>query len=136
MINTTNGTAGPMINRRIDPALDKRRLVWFFAGLIIFYAGVLLIARPELNGGEAELAKIALGVMLAPTVGAILACVFGPGLIRFGLPSWWLLASFLPAVVVLLITMIAALEWAGPVVLLLLRCRGGSGFHRERVSAR
>ncbi|HEX2360468.1 MAG TPA: hypothetical protein VHI11_00195 [Jiangellaceae bacterium] len=88
MINTTNGTAGPMINRRIDPALDKRRLVLFFAGLIIFYAGVLLIARPELNGGEAELAKIALGVMLAPTVGAILACVFGPGLIRFGLPSW------------------------------------------------
>jgi hypothetical protein len=28
-----------MINKRIDPALDKRRLVLFFAGLIIFYAG-------------------------------------------------------------------------------------------------
>ena len=88
-----------MINRRIDPALDKRRLVLFFAGLIIFYAGVLLIARPELNGGEAELAKFVLGVMLAPTIGAILACVFGPGVIRFGLPrggcslrscrQWW-----------------------------------------------
>jgi membrane protease YdiL (CAAX protease family) len=48
------------------------------------------------------------GVMLAPTVGAIVACVFGPGLIRFGMPSWWLLASFLPAVLVFLISMIAA----------------------------
>jgi membrane protease YdiL (CAAX protease family) len=103
----TNGTVGQMINKRIDPALDKRRLVLFFAGLIIFYVGVLVIAQPELNGGEAELAKVSLGVMLAPTIGAILACVFGPGLIRFGLPSWWLLASFLPAVVVFLITMIA-----------------------------
>jgi drug/metabolite transporter (DMT)-like permease len=89
-----------MINRRIDPALDKRRLVLFFAGLIIFYAGVLLIARPELNGGEAELAKFVLGVMLAPTGGAILA------------------------------------ERPGPVVLLLIRCSGGSGFHRKRVPAR
>jgi membrane protease YdiL (CAAX protease family) len=108
MINTTNGTAGQMINRRIDPARDKRRLMLFFAGLIVFYLGVLIVTRPELNGGEAELSKVSLGVMLAPTVGAILACVFGPSLIRFGLPSWWLLASFLPAVVVFLITMIAA----------------------------
>jgi membrane protease YdiL (CAAX protease family) len=108
MINTTNGTAGQMINRRIDPALDRRRLVLFFAGLIAFYVGVLLVTQPELNGGEAELDKFVLGVMLAPTVGAILACVFGPGVIRFGLPSWWLLAAFLPAVVVFLITMVTA----------------------------
>jgi membrane protease YdiL (CAAX protease family) len=80
----------------------------FFAGLIIFYVGVLLVTQPELNGGEAELNKVALGVMLAPTVGAILACVFGPGVIRFGLPSWWLLASFLPALLVFLLTMVAA----------------------------
>ena len=108
MVNTTNGTAGPMINRRIDPARDRRRLVVFFAGLIIFYVGVLLVTQPVLNGGEAELNKVAFGVMLAPTVGAILACLFGPGVIRFGMPSWWLLASFLPAIVVFLITMIAA----------------------------
>jgi hypothetical protein len=38
--------------------------------------------------------------MLAPTVGAILACLFGPGIIRFGMSSWWLLASFLSATVV------------------------------------
>jgi hypothetical protein len=85
MVNTANGTAGPMINRQIDPALDRRRLVLFFAGLIVFYVGVLLITQPVLNGGEAELNKITYGVMLAPAVGAILACIFGPGVIRFGI---------------------------------------------------
>jgi hypothetical protein len=55
-----------MINRRIDPALDKRRLIVFFAGLIAFYVGVLLITQPVLNGGEAELDKFVIGVMLAP----------------------------------------------------------------------
>ena len=111
MVNTANSATGPMINRRIDPALDRRRLILFFAGLILFYlfyVGVLLITRPVLNGGEAELNKFVIGVMLAPTVGAILACVFGPGLIRFGLPSWWLLAAFLPGALVFLITMVAA----------------------------
>jgi drug/metabolite transporter (DMT)-like permease len=96
-----------MINRRIDPALDKRRLVFFFAGLVVFYIGVLLLTQPELNGGEAELDEFVLGVLLAPTVGAILACVFGPGLVRFGMPSWWLLAAFLPVALVFLITLVA-----------------------------
>ena len=108
MVNTADSTAGPMINKRIDPALDGRRLVLFFAGLIVFYVGVLLVTQPVLNGGEAELDKFVIGVMLAPTVGAILACVFGPGAIRFGMPSWWLLAGFLPAVLVFLITLGAA----------------------------
>jgi membrane protease YdiL (CAAX protease family) len=122
MVNTANGTAGAMINRRIDPALDRRRLVVFFAGLIVFYLGVLLITQPVLNGGEAELNKITYGVMLGLTVGAILACIFGPGVIPFGMPSWWLLATFLPAALVLLITMIAA-----PV-------SGAVTFHREHVA--
>jgi hypothetical protein len=108
MVNPSDRNAGPVINRRIDPALDRRRLVLFFAGLIVFYVGVLLITQPVLNGGEAELNKFVIGVMLAPTVGAIVACVFGPGVIRFGMPSWWLLAGFLPAVLVFLITLIAA----------------------------
>ena len=112
-----------MINRRIDPALDRRRLILFFAWLILFYVGVLLITRPVLDGGEAELNKFVIGVMLAPTVGAILACVFGPGLIRFGMPSWWLLAAFLPAALVFLITMIAA-----PV-------SGAVTFHPDQVGA-
>jgi membrane protease YdiL (CAAX protease family) len=112
-----------MINRRIDPALDRRRLVLFFAGLIVFYGGVLLITQPVLNGGEAELDKFVIGVMLAPTVGAVLACVFGPGVIRFGMPSWWLLAAFLPAVLVFLITLVAA-----PV-------SGAVTFHPDQVGA-
>jgi hypothetical protein len=70
MVNMANGTAGAMINRRIDPAGDRRRLILFFAGLIVFYVGVLLITQPVLNGGEAELSKITYGAMLAPTVGA------------------------------------------------------------------
>jgi membrane protease YdiL (CAAX protease family) len=108
MVNTANSGTSPMINRRIDPALDRRRLSVFFAGLIVFYVGVLLITQPVLNGGQAELDKFGIGVMLAPAVGAILACVFGPGLIRFGMPSWWLLAAFLPATLVFLITLVAA----------------------------
>ena len=108
MVNMASSAAGPVINRRTDPALDRRRLIMFFAGLIMFYVAVLLITQPVLNGGEAELNKFVIGLMLAPTVGAILACVFGPGLIRFGMPSWWLLASFLPAALVFLITLAVA----------------------------
>jgi hypothetical protein len=89
MVSMTNSNAAPLINRRIDPALDKCRLVLYFAGLTVFYVGVLLVRQPVPSGGEAELNKIAFGVMLAPTVGAVLACVFGPGVIRFGMPSWW-----------------------------------------------
>jgi hypothetical protein len=47
-----------MINRRIDPALDRRRLLLFFAGLIVFYVGVLVVTQSELNGGEGELNKV------------------------------------------------------------------------------
>ena len=100
MVNAANSTSGPMTSRRIDPTLDRRRLILFFAGLIVLSLAVLLVRQPAVNGGEAELSKITLGVMLAPTVGAILACIFGPGLIRFGMPSWWILAGFLPAALV------------------------------------
>ena len=102
MATATTGTAGRMINRRIDPALDRRRLMLFFARLIVFYVGVLLLTRPELGGGEAELNKVVLGIMLAPTVSAILACVFGPGLVWLGMPSRWLLAAFSLTVLVFL----------------------------------
>ena len=52
MANAATALAGRMINRRIDPALDRRRLVLFFAGLIVFYVGVLLITRPELKAAR------------------------------------------------------------------------------------
>src|SRR5215217_6689162 len=125
MVNTTNGTAGPVINRRIDPARDRRRLVLFFAGLIVFYVAVLLITQPVLNGGEAELNKVAFGVMLAPTVGAVLACVFGPGVIRFGMPSWWLLAAFLPAIVVFLTSLRCDADLCEQAIKIAVTVRGG-----------
>lgn len=99
-----------MIHKRIDPARDRRRLVLFLAGLVIFYLAAVLIARPEVGGGEDELAKFVVGVMFAPTVGALLAVVFGPGIIRFGMPSWWLLAGFLPALVVFSISLLASVS--------------------------
>lgn len=100
-------SASGTVHRRIDPARDGRRLVLFFGGLIAFYALVLVIARPDWGGGEDELAKIAVGLMFAPTVGALLAAVFGPGVIRFGRPTWWILAGLLPPLVVLPVTLVA-----------------------------
>jgi hypothetical protein len=76
------------INKRIDPAHDTRRLVLYFGGLVAFYAAVIVVAQPDWGGGEDELTRIALGLMLAPTVGAVLATVFGPGVIRFGKLTW------------------------------------------------
>jgi membrane protease YdiL (CAAX protease family) len=96
------------ISPRIDPAHDTRRLVLYFAGLIGVYVGVLAIARPEWGGGENELGSIAIGIMFAPTVGAIVASVFGPGIIRFGRPTWWIAAGFVPPLVVLAVTWVAA----------------------------
>lgn len=97
-----------VINKRVDPAHDVRRLVLFFGGLIGFYVAVILIAKPEWGGGEGELNKFALGIMLAPTVGAVLATVFGPGVIRFGKPTWWIAAGFLPALAALVVTFAAS----------------------------
>jgi len=101
-------TATTGINPRIDPVHDTRRLVLYFVGLIGVYVGVLVIARPEWGGGEDELNSIALGIMFAPTVGAIVASVFGPGIIRFGRPTWWIAAGFIPALIVLATTCLAA----------------------------
>lgn len=98
----------PAVPRRIDPAHDRRRLILFFGGLIVFYLGAILLVRPEWGGGEDELKKVAFALMFAPTVGAVLASIFGPGVIRFGMPSWWLLASFVPALVIAVVTLIAA----------------------------
>ena len=102
------GTPRPALNPRIDPAHDRRRLILYFGGLIAFYVGVILIARPDWGGGEDELQKIALGLMFAPTVGAVLAAVFGPGVIRFGTPNWWLLAAFVPPLAIAVVTLVAS----------------------------
>lgn len=105
---TAPGAPRPAISPRIDPARDRRRLILYFGGLIAFYVGALLVIRPEWGGGEDELEKVAFALMLAPTIGAVLAAIFGPGVIRFGGPSWWLLASFVPSLVIAAVTLVAA----------------------------
>ena len=82
---------------RIDPELDARRLVLYFAGLIVVY-GLAVLAfwnAPAKDG-------LFVAVMFAPTVGALLARFAGPGVIEWGRPSWWMLAGLLPAVAVLI----------------------------------
>ena len=59
----------PDASKRDDPRYDRRRLVVYFLGLIAFYAAVVVVVRP----GQGEVAKVALGIMFAPTVGAIAA---------------------------------------------------------------
>jgi hypothetical protein len=44
---------GPAVSKRHDPRYDARRLVVYFLGLIIFYAGVVAVMRP----GQGEVAR-------------------------------------------------------------------------------
>lgn len=103
--------AGPdddAVGRRVARDRDARRYVLYFGGLIAFYGVVLAIGRPTWGGGAEELSKVVVGLMFAPTVGAALACIFGPGIIRFGGWSWWLLAAFVPPAVILAVSAAAA----------------------------
>jgi len=95
------------VSPRVDPVRDTRRFVLYFAGLIAFYAVALVITRPHWGGGQDELLKVVVGLMFAPTVGATVAAVFGPGIIRFGSWSRWLFAAFVPPLAVLAVTLTA-----------------------------
>jgi membrane protease YdiL (CAAX protease family) len=100
----TMGTKSPSLSVRDDPRYDARRLIWYFAGLIGFYVGVVAIARP----GPQDLSKVALGIMFAPTVGAFAAWAFAHGRVRFGRPTRHLLLAFVPPAVILVVTAMAA----------------------------
>jgi membrane protease YdiL (CAAX protease family) len=89
---------------RDDPRYDTRRLVWYFAGLVAFYAAVVAVTRP----GPNDITKVALGIMFAPTVGALAAWAFAHGRIRFGRPTRHLLLAFVPPAVILVVTALAA----------------------------
>lgn len=96
--------------RRDDPSLDVRRAVVFTIGLLVTYLGVIAIARPDWSQGEDALEGIAAGLMFAPTVGALAAVLFASGRIVLGRPNTWLLASFIPALVIFFVTLgVAAL---------------------------
>lgn len=81
----------PISPKRTDEKRDARRLILYFGGLIVVYvAAVLAFWNAESKGG------VFVAVMFAPTVGALLARIIGPGVIRWGRPSWWILAGFVP----------------------------------------
>lgn len=92
------------VDRRDDPAFDGRRVVWYFVGLVAFYAGVVAAVRP----GEGDIEKVALGLMFAPTVGALAAVVFAHGRIQFGRPTRHLVLAFVPPAAILATTAVAA----------------------------
>jgi membrane protease YdiL (CAAX protease family) len=66
---------------------------------------VVLAVRP----GEGDITKVALGIMFAPTVGAVAAVLFAHGRIQFGRLSWYILWAFLPPAVILIVTWVVAI---------------------------
>jgi membrane protease YdiL (CAAX protease family) len=82
-------------NLRADPHRDTRRLWLYAAGLLMAYGASLVLLWSQ---GSAR--NIGL-LMIAPTVGALIAAHWGPGVIQWGRPRWWLLAGLLPAVAAL-----------------------------------
>jgi hypothetical protein len=89
---------------RDDPRFDTRRLIWYFAGLIGCYVAVVVATQP----GPHDITQVALGLMFAPTVGALAAWAFAHGRIRIGRPTRHLLLAFAPPAVILLVTAVAA----------------------------
>jgi len=85
--------------RRTDPARDTKRLVLYFLGLIVVYVAGVYALRPTPENGNSQ--NWAYVVMLAPTVGALLARFAGPGVIQWGRLNWWLLVGLVPVVVAL-----------------------------------
>lgn len=82
--------------KRTDPRLDVRRLALYFGGLATAYVlAVVAFWNAESKDG------VFLAVMFAPTIGALMARYLGPGVIRWGRPTWWIAAAALPVAVVL-----------------------------------
>lgn len=90
----------PVDPSRLDPARDVRRVVLYAVGLIVVYAAALAAFWP--SGDDDPNQAIFMFLMFAPTVGALLARFFGPGVIEWGRPSWWILAGLIPTAAALL----------------------------------
>ncbi len=74
---------------------QKRSLLAFFAVLIVVEAVGLALIKP------AGFTIAAYVIMFAPALGALAARFYGPGVIWWGRPSWWILVALLPIPVVL-----------------------------------
>jgi membrane protease YdiL (CAAX protease family) len=96
---------GGEVAKRDDPRYDPRRVVVYFLGLVACYVGVVAVVRP----GPGEVSKVALGIMFAPTVGAVAAVLFAHGRIRFGRLTKHVFLAFLPPLAILLTTWAASL---------------------------
>ena len=77
------------------PTARKRSLLAFFAVLIVVEAIGLALIKP------AGFTIAAYVIMFAPALGALAARFYGPGVIWWGRPSWWILVALLPIPVVL-----------------------------------
>ena len=88
-----------VLDPRTDPVRDRRRLAWYFGGLLVIYLGALIAFWPRGDGDPNP--AVFFVVMFAPMIGALLARYLGPGIIQWGRPSWWILAALVPVVTVL-----------------------------------
>jgi membrane protease YdiL (CAAX protease family) len=86
----------PISAERTDPSRDTRRLVLYFGGLIAVY-----VAAVAAFWNAPTKDDVFIAVMFAPTAGALLARFFGPGVIQWGRPTWWIFAGLAPVAVVL-----------------------------------
>ena len=91
------------VGLRNDPRRDARRLWLYFAGLLVTYGAALVLLWSQ--GAARNLGLL----MIAPTVGALIAARWGPGVIQWGRPKWWLLAGLLPAAAALVAYLAGAL---------------------------
>src|SRR5664280_1954666 len=96
------------LSMRTDPALDLRRVLLYAAALVAIYTvGVVVIIATHTQSHPQQGVLI---IMFAPMAGALLAGRAGPGVIRWGRLSWWILAGLIPVVTCLLYTSDAADE--------------------------
>ncbi len=93
-MSVANAERPPVDSGRLDPAGDLRRVVLFAVGVILVYAAAVAAFWP--SGDDDPNQAIFVFLMFAPTAGALLARFFGPGVIEWGRPSWWILAGLIP----------------------------------------
>lgn len=84
---TADMSIHPRSAARLDPSRDPRRLVLYAIGLLAAYVAAVAAFWPAGDDDPDEI--VFLFIMLAPTVGALLARWLGPGVIRWGRPNAW-----------------------------------------------